>query len=225
MRILLIAPSGPEMRYLRKGFAEAAHSLEQALDARDGAFLAAHEPFDAIVLLRDAPVGHGAALSEVQGLARVAQGASLIVIDGTPAPFERVELLRAGADACFSRPFSFMELHERIRRLARANALPCESGIALTLNAQARTVVQGGHETAVTRHEFLLMECLLRERNAPVGREQLIRYAWADKEEIDPASVNLVVSRLRRKLQSNGFAARIETVSGVGYRLCLEAAP
>ncbi|MEJ0004273.1 MAG: helix-turn-helix domain-containing protein [Pararobbsia sp.] len=66
------------------------------------------------------------------------------------------------------------------------------------------------------------MECLLRERSVPVCREHLIRYAWSDKEEIDPASVNLVVSRLRRKLQTSGFSARIETVSGVGYRLCLD---
>ncbi|MEJ0004272.1 MAG: hypothetical protein WDN30_13300 [Pararobbsia sp.] len=129
------------MRYLRKGLAEAVHSLEQAADERDGVFLAANERFDSIVLLRDAAMAHDTVLSEVQTLASAAQGASLIVIAGAPRPHERAALLRAGADACFPRPFSFMELHERIRRLAHAGPFSVDSPASLRLNPQARTVV------------------------------------------------------------------------------------
>jgi two-component system OmpR family response regulator len=72
---------------------------------------------------------------------------------------------------------------------------------------------------AVTRREFLLLECLLRQLNAPVARDQLIRYAWPEKEDVDPSSVNLVVSRLRRKLMDDVPQVKIETVSRFGYQV------
>jgi two-component system OmpR family response regulator len=55
--------------------------------------------------------------------------------------------------------------------------------------------------------------------NAPVARDQLIRYAWPEKEDVDPSSVNLVVSRLRRKLQGDVPQIRIDTVSRFGYQV------
>jgi len=63
------------------------------------------------------------------------------------------------------------------------------------------------------------VECLLRQINAPVAREHLIRYAWPDKEVVEPSSVNLVVSRLRRRLEQFGFDAQVETVSRFGYQI------
>ncbi|WP_368741704.1 helix-turn-helix domain-containing protein [Staphylococcus aureus] len=60
---------------------------------------------------------------------------------------------------------------------------------------------------------------MLRQINAPVARDQLIRYAWPEKEDVDPSSVNLVVSRLRRKLSDDVPQVRIETVSRFGYQV------
>lgn len=73
----------------------------------------------------------------------------------------------------------------------------------------------------MTRREFLLLECLMRHPNAPVPRDQLIRYVWQDKEDVDPSSVNLVVSRLRRKLARHLPDVRIDTVSRYGYQVSL----
>ena len=90
---------------------------------------------------------------------------------------------------------------------------------ALKLDPLTRDLVENGKRVLLTKREYLLIECLLRQANAPVARDQLIRYAWPDKEDVDPASVNLVVSRLRRKLDLNGFRAKVETVSRFGYQL------
>jgi DNA-binding response OmpR family regulator len=76
---------------------------------------------------------------------------------------------------------------------------------------------------AVTRREFLLLECLLRQLNAPVARDQLIRYAWPEKDDVDPSSVNLVVSRLRRKLVADVPQVKIETVSRFGYQVSVSS--
>ena len=137
---------------------------------------------------------------------------------------ERIHILRAGADACFCAPYSFIELHERLQALQRL-AGPREAGRSIAgvsaVETLARELADGKLRLAVTRREFLLLECLMRHPNAPVPRDQLIRYVWQDKEDVDPSSVNLVVSRLRRKLARHLPDVRIDTVSRYGYQVTL----
>jgi DNA-binding response OmpR family regulator len=143
-----------------------------------------------------------------------------------------------------------LELHERIRRLhalrhatlmsaispttslttssttpstTPSTTSPTATPDALRLDARARAVVQGDRRVLLTRHEFLLLECLLRAQDTATTRADITRYAWPDKDDINPASVNLVISRLRKKLDAGRFDVWIETVAGVGYRLA--AAP
>ena len=131
-------------------------------------------------------------------------------------------MLRAGADACFVQPYSYIEMQERMLALHRASPQLTSdhaADAALHLETATHELVEGSKRLAVTKREFLLIECLLRQPNAPIARDQLIRYAWPDKETVDPSSVNLVVSRLRRRLERYGFNARVETVSRFGYQL------
>ncbi|WP_322033911.1 helix-turn-helix domain-containing protein [Paraburkholderia sp. J76] len=71
--------------------------------------------------------------------------------------------------------------------------------------------------------EYFLVERLLRQTNVPVPREQTIRYARPEKDDIDASTVNVVVSRLRRKLARQGIEVRIETISRYNYQLTLPA--
>jgi two-component system, OmpR family, response regulator len=98
-------------------------------------------------------------------------------------------------------------------------AAVADTSAGLTLNPLTRELVDGDHRLVVTRREYLLLECLMRQLNAPVPREQLIRYAWPEKDDVDPSSVNLVVSRLRRKLAQHLPGVHIETVSRYGYQI------
>jgi two-component system OmpR family response regulator len=230
MRVLFVGPSHPEAAWLFKALQESAHSLQRADDLRDGVFLATQEPFDAIVLMvLDA--GHYSSLHELLGeFSAAGSGASIVAVLGAATAQDRTRVLRAGADACFCQPYSFIEMHERLQALqrisgARAGAPNSGSGSApvafggLSLDAATRELVFGVRRLAVTRREFLLLECLLRQLNAPVARDQLIRYAWPEKEDVDPSSVNLVVSRLRRKLMDDVPQVKIETVSRFGYQV------
>jgi two-component system, OmpR family, response regulator len=65
---------------------------------------------------------------------------------------------------------------------------------------------------------------LLRHLNAPVPREQLIRYAWPDAEYVDPSNVNLAVTRLRQKLELRLPWVHIETIKRYGYQLTMSRA-
>jgi two-component system, OmpR family, response regulator len=232
MRILFVAAPHPEASWLYKALQESAHSLQRAEDLRDGAFLAAQEPFDAIVVMSLDPLAYGGVLHALPEFVEAGAGAAIVVVLGQSGSQDRTRALRAGADACFGQPYSFIEMHERLQALRRTAAAraahdqpvaaataTAAAGPALTLNPLTRELVDGEHHLVVTRREYLLLECLLRQPNAPVPREQLIRYAWPEKDDVDPSSVNLVVSRLRRKLAEHLPGVHIETVSRYGYQI------
>jgi two-component system OmpR family response regulator len=224
MRILLVSPSEAETVYLHKAFRESAHSVQTADNLRYALYLASHEPFDAVVIATVGLVQRGELLDTLPELAALPHAPALIVALATGSALDRAQVLRAGADACFVQPYSFLEMQERmlaLQRAASARSMPAPSGGAMQirLDPLTRDLVEGERRVLMTKREFLLIECLLRQANAPVAREQLIRYAWPDKEDVDPASVNLVVSRLRRKLDTHGFDAKVETISRYGYQL------
>jgi two-component system, OmpR family, response regulator len=156
-------------------------------------------------------------------MASLPRAPALVVALASGTSQDRARVLRAGADACFVQPYSFLEMQERMLALHRASvarsASSAVSTASIRLDPLTRDLVEDGKRVLMTKREYLLIECLMRQVNAPVAREQLIRYAWPDKEDVDPSSVNLVVSRLRRKLESNGFRARVETISRFGYQL------
>ncbi|WCM21029.1 response regulator transcription factor [Paraburkholderia bryophila] len=231
MRVLFVGPSHPEAAWLFKALQESAHSLQRADDLRDGVFLAGQEPFDAIVLMVLDAGAYSALLEFVVEFADAGSGAAIVAVLGVASAQERTRVLRAGADACFCQPYSFIEMHERMQALQRVGRGAASGGAVSvvggavsvvdvpSLDAATRELVFAGRRVAVTRREFLLLECLLRQVNAPVARDQLIRYAWPEKDDVDPSSVNLVVSRLRRKILGVVPEVRIETVSRFGYQV------
>jgi two-component system OmpR family response regulator len=226
MRILFIPSAHPESSWLYKAFQESAHSLQRADDLPDGMVLATQEAFDAIVAMALDAAAYEALYDALHPLAAVS-GAPIIVVLGQTTPAQRARVLRAGADACFFQPYSFIELHERLQalhRVERARAvLESDSMHGLKLDPTTRELVAGDIRLDVTRREYLLIECLMRQFNAPVPREQLIRYAWPEAEFVDPSSVNLVVSRLRRKLVQRAPRVRIETVNRYGYQIIVDS--
>ncbi|HDV6324497.1 response regulator transcription factor [Burkholderia cenocepacia] len=224
MRILLVTSPHPEASWLHKALQESGHSVPRADDLRDGLFLASQEAFDAIVATAFEPGSDAALIAMLPRFVADGGGAALVVLIGDASARERIHMLRAGADACFCAPYSFIELHERLQALQRL-AGPREASRSIAgvsaVETLARELADGKLRLAVTRREFLLLECLMRHPNAPVPRDQLIRYVWQDKEDVDPSSVNLVVSRLRRKLARHLPDVRIDTVSRYGYQVTL----
>lgn len=224
MRVLLVTSPHPEAAWLHKALQESGHSLQRADDLRDGLFLASQETFDAIVATAFGPGSDAALIAMLPRFVADGGGAALVVLIGQASARERIRVLHAGADACFGAPYSFIELHERLQALQRlAGPRDTEGPVAAVsmLETLARELKDGKLRLAVTRRECLLLECLMRHPNAPVPRDQLIRYVWQDKDDVDPSSVNLVVSRLRRKLARHLPDVRIDTVSRYGYQVTL----
>ncbi|ALP66084.1 MULTISPECIES: winged helix-turn-helix transcriptional regulator [Paraburkholderia] len=223
MRILLVSPAIPEAGWLHKAFQESAHSLQRAEDARDGLFLASHEPFDAVVVLAADAAARAVMLAAVPLFASLPNSPLVVVMVRSIDTQDRISVLRAGADACLSYPWSFIEIHERMLALHRSSSKVGNEAMTARvlprLDTATRELVDGNTRLSLTKREYQLLECLLRQPNMPVPRDQLIRYAWSEKEDVDPASVNLVVSRLRRKLVQRFPYIKIETVSRFGYQI------
>ena len=211
-----------------KALHESTHSLNRSFDLAQAVWQATLEPFDAAILMV-----HDAALyPELQAtlpqLAAIAGGAILIAILPNATAQERTAALRAGADACFARPLSFIEMHERLQALRRAASIRRPTGqpavAPLQLDSLTRELVCRDHRLPLTKTEYLLIECLMRDLNVPVAHEQLIRYAWPGKDVISCTSVSPLIWRLRSKLKTHLPTVHINTVNCYGYQLSLSPA-
>jgi two-component system, OmpR family, response regulator len=222
MRVLLVSPSRAEHAFLEKALRESAHSVQSTDDIRDGLYLGSLEPFDAIVVVAVDEAAHQALNQVLPEFATMPGSPAVIAIFADASPGERAAALRSGADACFVTPYSIIELQERMRALRRGSPVTrmrLKGEKTIRLETSTREVVEGDLRLSIGKREFLLMECLLRQLNLPVPRDELIRYAWPEKDSVDPGTVNLVAVRLRKKLEEHGFASELETVSRYGYRL------
>lgn len=220
MRVLLTATADTTRHYMQKALSESLNSVEATEDLFYASHLARSEEFDAIVICRQSEEDLDTLFEVLADLRHLDNSPAIVIALGRATPAECARLLRAGADACYVQPYSVLEIHERIQALRRNTAHPGPTDThMLRLDPMTREAVDGELRIALTTREFLLIECLLRRPNAPVAREQLTRYAWPEREDVEPSSVNLVVSRLRRKLSASGAQFRLDTVNRYGYQL------
>jgi DNA-binding response OmpR family regulator len=160
--------------------------------------------------------------ASLRQLAAAANGTVIIVVLGPATAGDRVATLRAGADACFTQAFSYIELHERMQilyRTAMARRKRDQLPAPLRLDPLKRELVDGNRHLPVTKREYLVLECLIRQFDVPVRHDELLRYAWPEKEDIDLSTASPLVWRLRRKLKQHFPDVNIATVSSYGYQL------
>jgi len=228
MRVLLVSSENPEGKWWRTALEECSYSVQFATALPDALFLAAEDQIDAVIILVPDGLAIEALGESINKLRRLLNEAVLTTISAQSTSRDRVLTLRAGADACFEKPYSFEEVRERINALRRITASANKGNgnptVALRTDPHRREAVEGEKRVALSKLEYLIFEYLLRHANTPASRVDLIRYAWPEEVDVEPASVNLVVTRLRRKLSSKLPLARIDAVSRYGYKLTTPSA-
>lgn len=178
------------------------------------------DPPDLIILDLLMPDGDG--LEFLRELRRRKDDTPVIILSARVSEFDRVSGLRIGADDYVSKPFSLLELLERVRLRLRDNKAKAtsirigECGVDL----DGQVVHRGGIRTALTRQETRLFVALLRAQGRPVSREKLHREVWALPIETETRRLDYFVNSLRRKLEPHPRHPKfILTVRGYGYRL------
>lgn len=137
----------------------------------------------------------------------------------------RVEGLDAGGDDYLPKPFALRELVARVRALGRRGhtrlSPKLELGM-LTLNFETRRALVEGVEVPVTGREWDILRALVNAQGAVLSFDEVLERAWGEVSERGRASLEVIISRLRRKLQVGAGRPLIRTVRGTGYALDLD---
>lgn len=134
---------------------------------------------------------------------------------------DRVRGLEVGADDYLPKPFAFSELVARVRALARRQPalLPAEHRVAdLSVNLRTHEVQRGGKAIPLTAKEWELLEFFMRNAGRVVGRTEISEHVWDDNQDPFTNVLEVLVRRLRRKIDDPFSPKLIHTVRGAGYR-------
>lgn len=160
----------------------------------------------------------------VRHIRRIQQALPILILTAEDALKARVEGLNAGADDYVTKPFEVEELEARIRALLRRRTAPVAAVLdfgPLAFEEGSRVFTLSGVPLALSPKEHTILEALIRRAGMTVSKEALLDAAYGFGDEVSPSAVEVVVHRLRRKLE--GASVSIATVRGFGYILRQEA--
>ena len=146
----------------------------------------------------------------------------VLALTARQAVNDRVRGLDAGADDYLAKPFAVNELLARLRALSRRPASSLEPVLRLAdleLDPAARSVSRGGAPLVLTAREYALLEYLLRNARRVVTRAQILEHVWDDNFDPVANAVDVLVGRVRRKIDREGSMPLLHTVRGAGYVL------
>jgi two-component system, OmpR family, response regulator len=177
--------------------------------------------YRAVVLDLGLPDGSGVDLC--RRLRRSGFAAPILILTARADVASRVAGLDAGADDYLAKPFALAELRARLRALLRrapgtAESLRYERG-DLSVDFSRRLVLRGGIEVPITRRELEVLARLARASGHAVSRDDILEEIWGESTESGAASLEVIVGRLRRKLDAPGSDRLIRTIRGHGYAL------
>jgi DNA-binding response OmpR family regulator len=218
MRVLVVEDEEVLAEAIATGLRDQSIAVDVAYDGADALYRTSYVAYDVIVLDRDLPEVHGDDVCRRLTAERTA--GRILMLTAAGAVGERIDGLSLGADDYLAKPFVFDELVARIRALARRTAPPLPPVLeraGIRLDPRRHSVTRDGRPVPLTKKEFTVLEELLRAEGGVVSAENLLDRAW--DEHIDPFSniVRVTMTTLRKKL---GDPPVIETLTGVGYRLC-----
>jgi len=221
MRVLIVEDDPELAGLLRDGLRE--HRIDPTLatgfaEGRDQALAG---DYDVVILDVRLPGGTGYDLCA--DLRRQNIGVPVLMLTALDAVDDRVRGLAAGADDYLTKPFAFRELVARLQALTRRRALaltPSTLRIAdLEVDLGSRQVRRAGQPIDLTAKEFALLELLLRRHGQVVDRSAITAHVWDNNHDPFANVLEVLVRRLRAKID-DGFAPKlIHTIRGAGYRL------
>jgi heavy metal response regulator len=221
MRILVVEDDKKIASFLLKGLKQSGFAADHAANGEDGLHLASATPYDAAVIDVMLPKLDG--LSLVQQLRKQKVNLPVIILSAKASVDDRVKGLQSGGDDYLVKPFSFSELLARIQALIRRSSGATEPTTLtvgdLSLNLVTREVTRGGERIELQAREFSLLEYLLRNAGKVVPKALIMEHVWDYSFDPQTNVVDVVVCRLRNKIDRDFEKKMIHTLRGVGYVL------
>ncbi|EDM69018.1 MAG: DNA-binding response regulator [Moritella sp.] len=222
MNVLLIEDDLHITRFLTQGFRQEGYTVMHAGDGIDGLHLATTEHYDVIVLDIMLPKKDGlAVLSELRGRGYTTP---VIILSAKHSVEERVFGLKSGADDYLVKPFSFSELSARcqiLTRRDRSQATPVHQLCYhdLKLDLLKRTLHRSNQLLNLNQREFVLIQLLLQNAETVLSKTAILEQVWGYQFDPQTNVVDVLVCRLRSKVDKDFELPLIHTIRGVGYVL------
>lgn len=221
MRVLIVEDDPTIAGFVAKGLREAGFAVDTAADGQAGLEQARSFPYDAAIVDVMLPGRDGLAL--VEALRREGVRTPVLFLSARHTVDDRVRGLQAGGDDYLVKPFAFAELLARVQALLRrasGAAEPLRLAVAdLELDLLTREVRRGGRRIELPPKEWALLEYLMRQAGRVVSKTMILAHVY--DYSFDPGTnvVDVLVHRLREKIDQ-GFGSRLlHTVRGAGYVL------
>jgi two-component system, OmpR family, response regulator PhoP len=222
MRLLLIEDDAALRLGLARQLEADGYRVDQAADGADGLFQAQEYPVDLAIVDLGLPKMNG--ITVVQRLRAEGRTIPILILTARGSWQDKVVGLEAGADDYLVKPFEYPELAARVKALLRRSLKAASDVLTLgpiAIDFSAQTAKLNGEPLELTAFEYRLLEFLVRERARVVTKQELADYLYPHDEDRDSNVLEVLIGRLRRKLDPQGTLAPIETLRGRGYRFTL----
>ena len=222
MRALLVEDDLTIADFVTRGLKEAGFAVDHAPDGDAGLLRATADPYDVAIIDVMLPKRDGLAL--IKDLRRRDIATPVLILSAKHTVDDRVTGLEAGGDDYLIKPFAFTELLARVQALIRrATGAPTSTQLTvgdLTLDLRSRRATRAGRDLEPLRpREFALLEYLMRNAGRVVSKTMILSHVW--DYSFDPRTnvVDVLVHRLRDKIDKGFDKKVIRTVRGIGYVL------
>jgi len=223
MRILVIEDELRLQNQIRQQLEAAGYMVDTCSNGDEGLFLASEYPLDAAIIDIGLPGKSG--LEIIKALRERGSLLPILILTARSSWQDKVQGLEMGADDYLTKPFQMEELQARVKALLRrATGIPqtlLKCG-PITLDVTAQSVSVNGAIIELTSFEYRLLEELVRHHGEVLSKHTLADYLYPHDEDRDSNVLEVMIGRLRRKLDPGGTLNPIETIRGRGYRFTLE---
>ncbi len=222
MRILVIEDEIKLQQQIRQHLESAGYMVDTCGNGEEGLFFATEYPLDAAIIDIGLPGKSG--LEIIKTLRERGSLLPILILTARSSWQDKVGGLEMGADDYLTKPFQMEELQARVKALLRrATGIPqtlLKCG-PITLDVTSQSVTVNGQDIELTSFEYRLLEELVRHHGEVLSKHTLADYLYPHDEDRDSNVLEVMVGRLRRKLDPGGTLNPIETLRGRGYRFTL----
>jgi two-component system OmpR family response regulator len=221
MRILLVEDDLNITSFILKGLKEAGFAVDHAANGEDGLDLVLNEPYDAAIIDIMLPKLDG--LTLIEELRRKKINTPVIILSAKRSVDDRIKGLQTGGDDYLTKPFSFSELLARVEALIRRATRTTEPSRLhvgdLSMDLLTREIERAGKKIDLQPREFALLEYLMRGAGRVVSKTMILEHVWDYNFDPQTNVVDVLVCRLRDKVDRDFREKMIHTIRGVGYVL------